>query len=56
MNYGNEKEKDEIKDMFPIGVFQNIEKPGFFERYEKLVNRLMGKEKKPVIQKAVVRK
>jgi hypothetical protein len=28
--------------MFPIGVFQDFNKPGFFEEYEKLVNRLIG--------------
>jgi hypothetical protein len=56
MEYGTEKEKEEIKNMFPIGVFQDIEKPGFFEQYEKLVNRLIEKDKKPMAQKVVVRK
>ena len=46
MKYGSEKEKEEIKDMFPIGVFQDIEKPGLFERYEKLVEQVMGKNQK----------
>ena len=59
MNYGSEKEKDEIKNMFPIGVFQNINKPGFFEAYENLVNRVISKDSKSPIKlkpKAVVQK
>jgi 2-oxoglutarate ferredoxin oxidoreductase subunit beta len=57
MNYGTEKEKEEVKNMFPIGVFQDIQKPGFFGEYEKLVNRLMDRDsKQKVKQKAVVHK
>jgi 2-oxoglutarate ferredoxin oxidoreductase subunit beta len=57
MNYGTEKEKDEVKNKFPVGVFQDWEKPGFFERYEKLVDRLLEKDiKKPVKAKAVIKK
>ena len=57
MNYGSEKEKEEIKNMFPIGVFQDLDNPGFFERYEKLVDRVMGRSPKtPVEAKAVVKK
>jgi len=41
MNYGTEEEKKQTRNMFPIGVFQDFDKPGFFEEYEKLVNRLM---------------
>ena len=44
MNYGNEKEKEEIKNKIQIGVFQDIEKSGFFEEYEKLVMRLQEKK------------
>jgi len=57
MEYGSEKEKDEIKHKFPIGVFQDIEKPGFFEQYEKLVERLIPREeKKSEKAKVVVKK
>jgi 2-oxoglutarate/2-oxoacid ferredoxin oxidoreductase subunit beta len=59
MNYGSEEEKNQIKNMFPIGVFQDIDKPGFFEAYEKLVSRLMekdGYDVSKVRQKAVVQK
>ena len=57
MNYGTEKEKEEIKNMFPIGVFQDLNNPGFFEQYEKLVDRVMGRTPKtPAKAKAVVPK
>ena len=57
INYGSEKEKEKIKNMFPIGVFQDLNNPGFFEQYERLVDRVMGREpKKPVKAKAVVQK
>ena len=57
MNYGSEKEKEEIKNMFPIGVFQDLNNPGFFEQYEKLVDRVMGREPKKLVKaKAVVPK
>jgi 2-oxoglutarate ferredoxin oxidoreductase subunit beta len=46
MKYGTDKEKEEVKDKMQIGVFQNIQKPGFFESYEKLVDRLKEKETK----------
>ena len=36
-----------MKDKMTLGVFQDIEKAGFFESYEKLVNRLKEKETKP---------
>jgi 2-oxoglutarate ferredoxin oxidoreductase subunit beta len=44
INYGTDAEKEEIKDKFKIGVFQNEKKAGFFEEYEKLVERLMAKD------------
>jgi len=59
MNYGSEKEKEEIKNMFPIGVFQDIDKPGFFEAYKNLVNKVMKKDSKTPMEtkpKVVVRK
>ena len=40
-------EPEKIKDKMQIGVFQDIQKSGFFEEYEKLVDRLQSKEKKP---------
>jgi hypothetical protein len=46
MKYGSEEEKNAIKHKFQIGVFQDIEKPGFFEEYEKLVARLQEGEVK----------
>ena len=46
MKYGTEEEKNEVKQKFQIGVFQDIQKPGFFESYEKLVDRLKEKEAK----------
>jgi hypothetical protein len=46
MKYGKEEEKNAIKDKMRIGVFQDIQKPGFFEQYEKLVERLAEKESK----------
>jgi 2-oxoglutarate/2-oxoacid ferredoxin oxidoreductase subunit beta len=58
MNYGTEEEKKHIRYMFPIGVFQDFDKPGFFEEYEKLVNRLMGPDgssSPPKKQKVVVK-
>ena len=47
MKYGTEKEKEQVKDKIPLGVFQDIEKPGFFELHEDLVERLTQKEVKP---------
>lgn len=46
MKYGTEEEKNEVKQKFQIGVFQDIQKSGFFESYEKLVDRLKEKEAK----------
>lgn len=44
MNYGTEEEKEQVKGKMQIGVFQNVDKPGFFEEHEKLVRRLMEKD------------
>jgi len=44
MNYGSKEEKEEIKNKFQIGVFQDIDKPGFFGEYKKLIERVMGKK------------
>ena len=44
MTYGNDEEKEKIKNKMQIGVFQDIEKQGFFEQYEKLVERLQEKK------------
>ena len=46
MTYGTEEEKEKVKDKIPLGVFQDIEKAGFFVSYERLVNRLKEKETK----------
>ena len=46
MNYGSDKEKEMIKNKIQIGVFQNIEKPEFFDEYEKLVERLQVRKTK----------
>ena len=46
MKYGTEKEKADVAQKMQIGVFQNIEKTGFFEEYEKLVMRLKGRGEK----------
>jgi len=56
MNYGTEEEKKQIRHMFPIGVFQDFDKPGFFEEYEKLVNRLMDSSLASGKQKVVIQK
>jgi 2-oxoglutarate ferredoxin oxidoreductase subunit beta len=44
MNYGTEEEKEKAGKMFKIGVFQNENKAGFFEEYEKLVSRLVERD------------
>jgi 2-oxoglutarate ferredoxin oxidoreductase subunit beta len=44
MNYGTDKEKEKIKNKMQVGVFQDIQKPGFFEQYGKLVERLQEKK------------
>ena len=44
MNYGTEEEKEKAKKMFQIGVFQSEAKAGFFEEYEKMVQRLIERD------------
>ena len=44
MNYGTEEEKENARQKFQIGVFQDLTKSGFFEEYEKLVDRLVTKD------------
>ncbi len=44
MDYGTEEERKNVKGMFQIGVFQNVKKAGFFEEYDKLVQRLIEKD------------
>jgi len=51
MTYGDDLEKERIKNMIQIGVFQDIEKPEFFEKYANLVNRVMGKPEAPSSKK-----
>lgn len=51
MTYGDDSEKERIKKMIQIGVFQDIEKPEFFEEYANLVDRVMGKPKSPPSKK-----
>ena len=51
MAYGDDLEKEQIKKMIQIGVFQDIEKPEFFEKYEDLVNRVMKKPETPSSKK-----
>jgi len=46
MKYGTDEEKEKIKNKIQCGVFQDIEKSGFFEQYEKLVERLQEKRVK----------
>jgi len=40
MKYGSEEEKERVSKMIKIGVFQDIEKPEYFEEYYKLIDRL----------------
>ena len=40
MKYGSEEEKERASKMIKIGVFQDIEKPEYFEEYYKLIDRL----------------
>jgi 2-oxoglutarate ferredoxin oxidoreductase subunit beta len=56
MEYGTDNEKNEIRYKFPIGVFQDLQKPGFFEQYEKLVERLIPKKEKKTEAKVVINK
>lgn len=44
MSTGSEEEKERVKGMIQIGVFQNEKKPGFLEEYEKMVNQLIEQE------------
>lgn len=44
MDFGTEEEKENAKKLFQIGVFQNSRKSGFFEEYEKLVNRIIERD------------
>jgi len=46
MSYGTEKEKNKVKEKYQIGVFQDIERSGFFEQYDKLLKRLQQREAK----------
>jgi 2-oxoglutarate ferredoxin oxidoreductase subunit beta len=43
-DHGTEEEKEAVKEMILIGEFQNIPKSGFFEEYEKLVDRLIAQD------------
>jgi len=40
------KKKKKSKTKYKCGVFQDIEKSGFFEQYKKLVERLQEKQVK----------
>ncbi len=40
MKYGSDEEKERASKMIKIGVFQDIEKPEYFEEYYKLIDRL----------------
>lgn len=44
MDHGTDEEKAKARDMFKIGVFQKLEKPGFFSEYKKLVARITEKD------------
>jgi len=46
IKYGSEEEKKEVKQKFQIGVFQDIQKPGFFELYKDMMNKLQEKKTK----------
>ena len=48
MMYGTEEEKNQVKQMIQVGVFQNIEKPEFLTEYHKLLERIADKGGKPV--------
>jgi len=41
MDYGTDEEKKAVKSKIQIGVFQDEVKPGFFEAYDALVERLV---------------
>lgn len=44
MSYGTPEEKEAVKNKFQIGVFQDVDKAGFFNAYDKLVSRLIEKD------------
>ncbi len=44
MAYGTGEEKELVKSKFKIGVFQNITKAGYFEEYEKVIDRLITRD------------
>jgi len=44
MGFGTEEEKAAAKEMIQVGVFQHEKKAGFFEEYEKLVDRLVARD------------
>ena len=46
MKYGTEEEKAQVKDKIQLGVFQDLQKPGFFDLYDDLMNRLKAKDAK----------
>ena len=46
MKYGTDEEKAQIKDKIQLGVFQDLQKPGFFDLYDDLMNRLKEKDAK----------
>jgi 2-oxoglutarate ferredoxin oxidoreductase subunit beta len=41
MAYGTDEEKKDAETKYQIGVFQNLEKPGFFRAYKDQVDRLV---------------
>ena len=44
IDFGTEEEQAAVKEKILIGEFQNIKKSGFFEEYEKLVNKLIAQD------------
>ncbi len=56
MMYGSPKEKEEVENKITIGVFQNIEKPEFFEKYHKMVDRLTLKPQTVTVKKRTVKR
>lgn len=40
MKYGSEEEKEKVRGMIKIGVFQDIDRPEYFEEYYKLIKKL----------------
>ena len=41
IDYGTDEEKEAVKSKIQVGVFQDEKKPGFFEAYDILVDRLV---------------